>query len=302
MEKLNGAKRKIKQIMHILNPLAGKGRAAEIKETLGDNNFVYMSNSSDEAASFIEKACQENPDTCFTVYGGDGTVFRAVNALMKSGYADRASLKIVPVGSGNDFVRTFEGQTGEIPVDVMQFNDKYAVNVVNIGFDCEVVRRAAKLKKKPLISGKMAYILGVAGELFTKKPIDAVITLTYPDGSQEVIEEKVLLAAICNGKWYGGGFQLAPDANPSDGLLNVEIVRNVSRSTFIGLVSDYKKGTHIDLETGEVKEKFKELIYYKKCVAVKIEGISSVCADGEIFEETEINVKVLPQAINYIRD
>ncbi len=302
MEKLNGAKRKIKQIMHILNPLAGKGRAAEIKETLGDNNFVYMSNSSDEAASFIEKACQENPDTCFTVYGGDGTVFRAVNALMKSGYADRASLKIVPVGSGNDFVRTFEGQTGEIPVDVMQFNDKYAVNVINIGFDCEVVRRAAKLKKKPLISGKMAYILGVAGELFTKKPIDAVITLTYPDGSQEVIEEKVLLAAICNGKWYGGGFQLAPDANPSDGLLNVEIVRNVSRSTFIGLVSDYKKGTHIDLETGEVKEKFKELIYYKKCVAVKIEGISSVCADGEIFEETEINVKVIPQAINYIRD
>ncbi|MBR2296457.1 MAG: hypothetical protein IKA43_03515 [Clostridia bacterium] len=302
MEKLNGAKRKIKQIMHILNPLAGKGRAAEIKETLGDNNFVYMSNSSDEAASFIEKACQENPDTCFTVYGGDGTVFRAVNALMKSGYADRASLKIVPVGSGNDFVRTFEGQTGEIPVDVMQFNDKYAVNVVNIGFDCEVVRRAAKLKKKPLISGKMAYILGVAGELFTKKPIDAVITLTYPDGSQEVIEEKVLLAAICNGKWYGGGFQLAPDANPSDGLLNVEIVRNVSRSTFIGLVSDYKKGTHIDLETGEVKEKFKEFIYYKKCVAVKIEGISSVCADGEIFEETEINVKVIPQAINYIRD
>lgn len=302
MEKLNGAKRKIKQIMHILNPLAGKGRAAEIKETLGDNNFVYMSNSSDEAASFIEKACQENPDTCFTVYGGDGTVFRAVNALMKSGYADRASLKIVPVGSGNDFVRTFEGQTGEIPVDVMQFNDKYAVNVVNIGFDCEVVRRAAKLKKKPLISGKMAYILGVAGELFTKKPIDAVITLTYPDGSQEVIEEKVLLAAICNGKWYGGGFQLAPDANPSDGLLNVEIVRNVSRATFIGLVSDYKKGTHIDLETGEVKEKFKEFIYYKKCVAVKIEGISSVCADGEIFEETEINVKVIPQAINYIRD
>lgn len=302
MEKLNGAKRKIKQIMHILNPLAGKGRAAEIKETLGDNNFVYMSNSSDEAASFIEKACQENPDTCFTVYGGDGTVFRAVNALMKSGYADRASLKIVPVGSGNDFVRTFEGQTGEIPVDVMQFNDKYAVNVVNIGFDCEVVRRAAKLKKKPLISGKMAYILGVAGELFTKKPIDAVITLTYPDGSQEVIEEKVLLAAICNGKWYGGGFQLAPDANPSDGLLNVEIVRNVSRSTFIGLVSDYKKGTHIDLETGEVKEKFKEFIYYKRCVAVKIEGISSVCADGEIFEETEINVKVIPQAINYIRD
>ncbi len=302
MEKMNGAKRKIKQIMHILNPLAGKGRAAEIRETLGDNNFVHMSSSSDEASEFIIKACQENPDTCFTVYGGDGTVFKAVNALMKSGYADRASLKIVPVGSGNDFVRTFEGESGEIPVDVMSFNGRYAVNVINVGFDCEVVRRAVKLKKKPLVTGKMAYILGVVGEIFTKKPIDAVITLTYPDGSQEVIEEKILLAAVANGKWYGGGFQLAPDANPSDGLLNVEIIRNISRSKFISLVSDYKKGTHIDTATGEVKEKFTEFVYYKKCVAVKIEGISSVCADGELFEETEIDVTVIPQAINYIKD
>ena len=301
-EKVASAKRKIKQIMHILNPMAGKGRAAEIKENLDDSNFVYMSSSCDDASAFIEKSCQENPDTCFTVYGGDGTVFRAVNALMKSGYADRASLKIVPVGSGNDFVRSFEGQKGEFGVDVMQFNDKYAVNVINIGFDCEVVRRAVTLKKKPMISGKMAYMLGVAGELVTKKPIDAVITLTYPDGSQEVIEEKILLAAVANGKWYGGGFKLAPDANTSDGLLNVEIVRDISRTKFIGLVPDYKKGTHIDAETGELKEKFKKLVYYKKCVAVKIEGCKSVCADGELFEESVVEIKVIPQAINYIID
>lgn len=302
MEKIDGAKRKIKQIMHVLNPLAGKGRAAQIKETLGENNSVYMSKSSEDASEFIIKACQENPDTCFTVYGGDGTVFRAVNALMKSGYADRASLKIVPVGSGNDFVRSFEGKKGEFGVDVMEFNGKYAVNVVNIGFDCEVVRRAQTLKKKPMVSGKMAYILGVVGEITTKKPIDAVITLTYPDGSQEVIEEKILLAAVANGKWYGGGFQLAPDANTGDGLLNVEIVRDISRTKFIGLVGDYKKGTHVDMETGDVKPKFKDLVYYRKCVAVKIEGCKSVCADGELFEETEIDLKVIPQAINYIID
>jgi diacylglycerol kinase family enzyme len=185
-------------------------------------------------------------------------------------------------------------------VDVMQFNDRYAINVVNVGFDCEVVRRAASLKKKPLISGKMAYMLGVLGEIVTKKPMDAVITLTYPDGSQEVIEEKILLAAVCNGRWYGGGFQLAPDADTGDGILNVEIIRDISRSKFIGLVSDYRKGTHIDKETGEVKEKFKDIVYYKKCVAVKIEGVGSVCADGEIFEENTVDIKVIPGALNYI--
>ncbi len=302
MEKIDGAKRKIKQIMHILNPLAGKGRATQIKESLDEDSKVYMSSSCEDAHDFIINACKENPDTCFTVYGGDGTVFRAVNALMNSGYHDRASLKIVPVGSGNDFVRSFEGRKGDIPVDVMSFNGRYAINVINVGFDCEVVRRAATLKKKPMISGKMAYMLGVAGELVSKKPIDAKITLTYADGTQEVIEEKVLLAAVCNGRWYGGGFQLAPDADLSDGILNVEIVRNISRSRFISMVSDYKKGTHIDLERGELKEKFKDIVYYKKCVAVKIEGVKSVCADGEIFEEDTIEVQVIPKALNYIRD
>ncbi|MBQ7411376.1 MAG: hypothetical protein IJW10_00515 [Clostridia bacterium] len=304
MEIITNAKRKIKKVFHVLNPFAGKGKASDIKDTIEEteDESVYMSKSTDDATEFIINALKENPDTCFTVYGGDGTVFRAVNALMNSGCADTASLKIVPVGSGNDFVRSFAGEKGDCLVDVMKFNDRYAINVVNVGFDCEVVRRATALKKKPLISGKMAYIFGVVGELVTKKPIDAVITLTYPDGSQEVIEEKILLAAICNGKWYGGGFQLAPDANTGDGLLEVEIVRNVSRSKFISLVGDYRKGTHIDTETGTVKDKFKDIVYYKKCVAVKIEGVCSVCADGEIFEESVVDVKVIPGALNYIID
>ena len=126
--------------------------------------------------------------------------------------------------------------------------------------------------------------------------------LTYADGTQEIIEEKILLAAVCNGKCYGGGFKLAPDADLSDGILNVEIIRDISRSKFISMVADYKKGTHIDTEKGELKERFKEIVYYKKCVAVKIEGVKSVCADGELFEESTVEVKVIPHAINYLID
>ena len=301
-ETLSRAKRKIKRILHVLNPFAGKGRAGKKEDVIDDGGEVYMSESCDDANDFIINACKEDPETCFIVHGGDGTVFRAVNSLMDSGCEETASLKIVPVGSGNDFVRSFEGETGEKTIDVMRFNDKYAINVINVGFDCEVVRRAANLKKKPMISGKMAYILGVVGELAAKRPIDAKITLTYADGTQEIIEEKILLAAVCNGKCYGGGFKLAPDADLSDGILNVEIIRDISRSKFISLVADYKNGTHIDIEKGELKEKFKEIVYYKKCVAVKIEGVKSVCADGELFEESTVEVKVIPHAINYIVD
>ena len=116
------------------------------------------------------------------------------------------------------------------------------------------------------------------------------------------MRKKILLCAVANGKWYGGGFQLAPDADTGDGLLNVEIVRDISRTKFIGLVGDYKKGTHVDMETGDVKPKFKDLVYYRKCVAVKIEGCKSVCADGELFEMDTIDLRVIPQAINYVID
>ena len=292
------AKTKIKRIMHIFNPLAGKGAAKKMKENIDSSNYVYMSKSPDDATEFIINTCKENPDTRFTVYGGDGTVFRAVNALMKSGCNDTAQIKVVPVGSGNDFVRSFEGVKGEVAVDVMQFNDKYGINVINMGFDCEVVRRAAKIKKTPLVSGKMAYILGVVGELVHKKAMDATVTVTYADGTSEVIEDKMLLIAVANANWYGGGFKVAPTALVNDGLLDLYIIKNVSTKTFISLVGDYKKGEHVDLEKDEIKDKFKDFVFYRKCVGVKVEGCKSVCADGEIFAETEVDIKVVPSAIN----
>lgn len=292
--------KKIKRIMHVLNPMAGKGQASKIKETLNEDDCVYMSHSADEASEFIKKTCEENPDTCFTVYGGDGTVFKAVNALMESGHNDSASLKIVPVGSGNDFVRTFEGSYGEHLVDVMKMNDKYAVNVINMGFDCNVVQRASKIKKLPLVSGKMSYILGVAGELVQKKPLNLKISLTYENGEAEVIEGEFLLAAVANAKWYGGGFKVAPIAEVDDGLLDVVLIKNVSRSTFVSIVGDFKAGNLVD-ENGKVVDKVKDILRYERCTAVKFEGCEAVCADGEIFEAKSVDISVIPKALNYIK-
>ena len=293
--------RKIKRILHILNPKAGKGRASKIKKTLDDGSF-YMSTSADDATEFMINACREDPDTCFTVYGGDGTVFRAVNALMKSGYNDRASLKIVPVGSGNDFVKSFEGKSGHMGVDVMKFNDKYAVNVINMGFDCSVVRRASKIKKNPFVSGKFSYILGVIGELMHKTAIDIKLTITYEDDTTEIIDQKALLIAVANGMWYGGAFKASPASKTDDGLLDVIMINDVSTKKFLSAVGAYKKGNHIDVEKLEVNEKYKDILMYKRCKAIKIEGCQSVCADGEIFEENEVEISVLPKALNYIKD
>jgi diacylglycerol kinase family enzyme len=294
--------RKIKRILHILNPVAGKCRAAKIKSELDGKGSVYMSESAEEATDFMINACRENPDTCFTVYGGDGTVFKAVNALMKSGYNDRAQLKIVPVGSGNDFVKTFEGKKGEIDVDVMKFNDKYAVNVINMGFDCSVVQRAGEYKKSPLVSGKFSYILGTIAEAFNKQSMNVKVTVTYEDDSTESFEGKTLLVAVANGMWYGGGFKVAPASKTDDGLLDFVMVKDVSILKFASLVGDYKKGTHINPETMELKKKYRNFMIYKHCKKVKVEGCGCVCADGEIFNENEVEISVIPKALHYVRD
>lgn len=301
MEQKTTVSRKIKKIMHVLNPMAGKGTATKVKETLSSNEIVYMSQSADEATEFIKNTCKTDPDTCFTVYGGDGTVFKAVNALMADGNNERASLKIIPMGSGNDFVRTFDGEYGEHLVDVMKFNDKYAINVINMGFDCEVVQRATKLKKLPLVTGKASYILGVVGELVGKKPLHLKVTLTYENGDTEEIEEDFLLAAVANAKWYGGGFKVAPIADVSDGLLDVALIKNVSRRRFISIVGDFKKGALVD-DDGIVRNDVTDVLIYKRCTGVKIEGCKTVCADGEIFEESTVNIQVVPKAINYIKE
>ncbi len=299
MEKTNASK--IKKIMHVLNPMAGKGTAKKIKENLNSSELVYMSSSADEATEFIKNACMEDPDTCFTVYGGDGTVFKAVNALMESGNNQRASLRIVPVGSGNDFVKSFDGEFGEYQVDVMKFNDKYAVNVINMGFDCNVVQRASKIKRLPMVTGKASYILGVVGELVAKKPLNLKVSLTYENGETEDMEGEFLLAAVANAKWYGGGFKVAPIADVSDGLLDVVLIKNIGRARFIGMVGDFKKGLLVD-ENGKVRGDVEDILVYKKCTAIKIEGCGAVCADGEIFNESCVEISVIPNAINYIKE
>ncbi len=294
--------RKIKRILHILNPLAGKGMAKKIKKHIKDTDETYMSKSPAETSMFIKDSCQVEPDTCFTVYGGDGTVHRAVNAVMDSGCADEAMLKIVPIGSGNDFVRSFDDMPSEFVADVMQFNDRHAANVVNMGFDCGVVKRADKIKKLPFISGPMAYILGVVGELLHKKPMNARITITNQDGTTEVYEDKFLLVAIGNGRWYGGGFKVTPGARLDSGVLDVTIVKNINVFTFIKLVGAFKKGKHVaDTDNCIVKKGAENYLSYKKCIGIKVEGCDSVAADGEIYDTSVVDVKIKPRAISIIQ-
>ncbi|MBR3714860.1 MAG: hypothetical protein IKM18_03010 [Clostridia bacterium] len=260
----------------------------------------YRSQSAGDATSKIEELCRENPDTHITVYGGDGSVYEAVNAIMNSGAQDGAELTIVPFGTGNDFVKSLPSESGvRKKIDLIKFNDKYSANIINIGFDCDVVRVTEKLKKLRLVRGSIAYAIGVVAAVFNKLGKKLDIEFTLEDGSVEHESGEHLLCVIANGRYYGGGFCCAPNAEIDDGILEVIIVRKISRLRFAKFIGGYKKGLHI-LPDGSINPKYESILIYKRCKALKISNVMQLCADGEIIDCKDADISVVNKAINII--
>lgn len=301
--------KKIKHVF-ILNPAAGKGQMQQELEkqihnvctARGVDYEIHHTSASGEATDFVRNACEQEPDVQLRFYacGGDGTLGETVNGAY--GYAN-ASVGVVPVGTGNDFVRNFDASQAfldidaqldgeEIMLDLLQYNDKLCANMVNIGFDCEVVKQTAKLKRSKLIPKGMAYIAGLVITLIRKPGVRA--TVCVDDGQEQ--ERRMLLTAVANGAWCGGGFHSTPLALLHDGVLDTLLIKNVSRIKFLSLVSLYKNGTFID------NEKARRVIDYVKCrnIQYTFEKPQSICVDGEVCEVSSLRVSAIENALRLI--
>jgi diacylglycerol kinase family enzyme len=137
----------------------------------------------------------------------------------------------------------------------------------------------------------MAYGMGVAIELVRKPGVNVEISID--DG--EARKKELLLCAIGNGARYGGGFTPLPFASMRDGLLDVCIVKNVSRAKFVSLVGSYKKGTHVIPQNADILE-------YLRCrkVHMKFDRPQNVCMDGEVRKMTECDIEVIPGGLHFI--
>ena len=284
--------------IHILNPAAGQGAALKYKSN-DSNETVHITTGIGDAENYVCEICKTNPATRFIIYGGDGTLNEVVNGIMNAGANKQARISIVPVGTGNDFIKNFPDH-GEYTVDIIKYNDRYSVNIINFGFDCDAVEEMMKLKKLPFIFGSMAYVLGVFSTLM--KPIGKKLSVKFTDtDNNEQQYNGILLSSVfANGSFYGGGFKAAPLASLYDGLLDVMIINKISRPKFISLVGDYKKGTHMDYEKCKPTDKFAGIIDFFRCKSMEIDNIDKICVDGEICYETSLKIDVIPQAITFI--
>lgn len=295
--------------IYIINPAAGRGDSSErlkreIAAAYADADIapeVYLTTGVGDATRFVHAWCTSHPDEEVRFYacGGDGTLNEVVSGAV--GHPN-AAVGLIPVGTGNDFVRCFTefdrfmnvdaqraGQ--EIEIDVMRCNGKYAINLINTGFDCEVVVKTSEIKRRPWVPAGMAYGMGVAMELIRKPGVKVELSI---DGGEYVTRE-LLLCAVGNGAFYGGGFKPLPFASLTDGMLDMCMVDNVSRAKFISLVGSYKRGEHVVPAN-------KDVLHYTRCrsLSMRFAEPQNLCMDGEVIRVSECSVDVVPRALRLV--
>ncbi len=279
--------------IHIFNPAAGNGTNATEKDG-------YLTKAVGDCRRFVGELCKKIPETHFIVHGGDGTLNEAVSGIVDAAAGMIARLTCIPAGSGNDTVKSLNAIEGdEFPIDLYACNDRHGINMINIGFDCNVVSSAAKFKKRLHIAGSLSYILGIITEFFKRFGWHFTVRAILEDGSEFVCDEDLLLCAICNGQWCGGGFHNSPLSDMQDGVLELLLVKKVSRLKFITLISKYKDGTLIDPKTGTVAAPYAHLADYRRIRSVRVTGTRRVCLDGEVIEVDHADVRVLEKALMY---
>ena len=296
----------------IVNPKAGKGQSvdsvcADVKRICEEREVDYdlfVSNCIDDTKEHVAKLADEGDEVCFIACGGDGTLCETTLAVMAlpSEQRERASVGVIPMGTGNDFASNFENkqaffdisaQIDHTPyeIDLVKCNDMYSINMINVGFDSHVVCQKEKIGRKKWVPRKLAYVISLLITLIKKPGIEAELIC---DG-QEPIHKELLLTTLANGAFCGGGFYSNPLASLTDGQVDVITVKNVGRIKFLTLVGSYKKGVHIG-------DKFKKIVENFKCRTADMyfDREMPVSIDGELVYTSEIHLSIEQAALKFM--
>lgn len=230
--------------------------------------------------------------------GGDGTVNEVISGVYD---LENCSVAPVPVGSGNDFIRSFTDdpasfldiealQNGrDVEIDLLRCNDKISDNSVTVGYDCAVAKNVDKFKKWKLISSSFAYKLSIFYCLFTKRRHNFTIKA---DGETLSHEGTYLLSVSAKGKFYGGGIKCAPRADHGDGLIDFMAIDTVGVLKFVSLLPSFIKGKHLD------NPKIDFIRHNKyKTVTYTADEPFEIGIDGEILTVDKAEISVLPKAV-----
>ena len=304
----------------VFNPGSGKNNEADgfkalIKEKFAGLDYeIYETTGPRSVIPFLKKYLKEQKDTV-RVYacGGDGTVHEVANGLVG---AKNAELAILPIGTGNDFVKYY-GVTNENidqyrdfeplikgtaqPIDLSKISGDgldepwYSINVINFGFDAIVGARGNYYKEhgfpKKVKEGTNPYDYALKNDAMKYGRFNDIEV--YADG-EKLNEKQLLLTTLAQGQFVGGQFKCAPKSKNDDGLIDVCILKTM---TFLGLgmiIGTYTKGKHLD--------KPRKKIVYRQAKEIKMVAPKDfdVCVDGEMIKGNNFTVEIVPAAIKLV--
>jgi diacylglycerol kinase (ATP) len=287
-----------RELALLSNPTAGKGRGEKVRERVlarfrAAGATVRDLEGSDAAEALeLARACVADGTETLVVCGGDGTVHLAVQAV--AGTTTR--LGIIPAGSGNDVARYFglprkdpEAAVDRVlagatrTVDLARSGTQYFVTVLAAGFDAVVNERANRMTWP---KGQMRYNLATLAELRVFEPLPYVLQLDEREVSMEA-----MLVAVGNGPSFGGGLRITEGAVLDDGLLDVVIIKPMTKPDLIRTYPKLFKGTHVDHPQYEH--------HLVRSVTIAAPGIVTY-ADGERFGPLPLTVECAPGALTVL--
>ena len=287
-----------REIALLTNPTAGKGRARRARDAalarLRSVGVAVRSLEGSDPAQALQLARDQVAAgvDALVVVGGDGMVNIGAQAVAGTDIP----LGIIPSGTGNDVARYFDIPrrdpataaerviAGEVrTIDLARCLDRYYVSVMAAGFDAVVNERANRMRWP---RGQMRYNIATVAELRTFKPLPYILEL---DGN--VVHTSAMLVAIGNGPSFGGGLRIAEGAVLDDGLLDVVVIKPVSKVELVRTYPKLFKGTHITHPQYEH--------HRARRVTVAAPGIVGY-ADGERFGPLPLTVECVPRALKVL--
>jgi len=289
--------------LFIINPAAGSyNRTEEASEIIHKicrarklSYEIRVSTAPGECARIAREACLTGKELRIYACGGDGTLNEVVGGV--AGF-DNAAVTVYSGGSGNDFVKLFDEPKAffdlnrlmdaeEAVFDLIRCNDDFALNICSVGLDARIGTDVSHYKRLPLLQGFRAYAASTVVNV-----IKGISEHYVVEVNGETIDSEQTMICVCNGRFYGGGFNPVPEADPTDGLLDVLLVNKVTRLQVPGVIGKYKSGRYAELP---------QLVRHLKTDSIRIicDRETPINLDGELRMAQTVEMSVANEKLRF---
>ena len=289
--------------LFIINPAAGSRNrteeyTAKIKEACekrGLNYQIQVSQRSGDCFTLARAAAETGGEYRIYACGGDGTLNEV--AAGAAGFSNVA-VTVFSGGSGNDFVKLFDDPKAffdlerlldaeEATFDLIRVNDTFSLNICSVGLDARIGTDVSHYKRLPLLHGFRAYAASTVVNLVKGISEHYVVEL-----NGQRFDDEYTFVCICNGRFYGGGFNPVPEADPTDGLLDVLLVKKVTYLQVPNAITKYKNGRYKELP--HLVQHFRT-----KEVTIHCDKVIPVNVDGEAVMAQTVNLRLADEKLRF---